>query len=234
MYKQLIPLSILSLCLLGAPSMAQDSPKPLVTSGVPARVHVSITGSKLLPDPVEAKIRELEQAKQLRVLAVRESFPPQYELEGTAAAIAAVQAVAKAAKPDHRVASRKLKAAEALWKRKQPVHYAYQLQRSCFCPPEYTQPIAIRVFKGKIQQVTLQSGQPLPADRKAEAKTINQLFGIIRDAIKREAASVEVKYDAQYGFPSSISIDLEKMMADEEVYYSVSGFQVASGLKPQQ
>jgi hypothetical protein len=45
---------------------------------------------------VEAKIRSLEKAGQLKVLGVRESFPPQFDLEGAAPAIAEVQALSGA------------------------------------------------------------------------------------------------------------------------------------------
>lgn len=198
---------------------------------------LKVTGTRFQPDPVEAKIHELEATGQLKVLKVMESFPAQYELKGTKQALMAVQEAANAVQ----VANKDLKAlaaldaAEALWKQKTPEHYAYQLQPSCFCPPEYTQPIAIRVFKGVVQQADLvTSQQPLPADRKADAKTIDDLFKLIRDAINRPAASVKVSYDQHYGFPNSISIDLDQMMADEEIYYTVKDFKLASGLKPAQ
>ncbi len=53
--------------------------------------RATVQGTTAKPDPVEAKIRTLEKAGQLKVLAVRESFPPQFDLEGAAPAIAEVQ-----------------------------------------------------------------------------------------------------------------------------------------------
>lgn len=198
---------------------------------------LSITGTTQQPDPVEDKIRELEAAGQLKVLKVMESFPAQYEIKGSQQALSAVQEAAnpiQAPKKDLKALAA-LDAAEALWKQKRPEHYAYQLQPSCFCPPEFTQPIAIRVFKGLVQQADLvTSKKSLPSDRKADAKTIDDLFKLIREAINRPAASVQVSYDPNYGFPSSISIDLDQMMADEEIYYTAKDFKVASGLKPAQ
>lgn len=128
-----------------------------------------------------------------------------------------------------------LQGAQALWKQKQPAHYAYTLQRSCFCPPEFNKPIEVRVFRGLVQQATLlPEGKPLPADRKQDALTVEGLFKIIQDALDSNAESVNVKYDPQFGFPTSISIDRSRMIADEEINLSASDFKVASGLKPAQ
>lgn len=130
-------------------------------------------------------------------------------------------------------ATRQLQAAEAKWKKKRPLHYSYALQRSCFCAPDYRKPIAIRVFRGKVQQASLlPEGTPLPAERKAEALPVEGLFRLVREAIANKAASVVVVYDARYGYPTSISIDRDRMMADEEIHLAVSHFNVASGLKP--
>ncbi|MBU0655836.1 MAG: hypothetical protein KJ914_12020 [Gammaproteobacteria bacterium] len=132
-------------------------------------------------------------------------------------------------------AARQLRDAEAKWKQNRPAHYTYTLQRSCFCAPEYRKPIEIRVFRGLIQQASLlPEGTPLPAERKSEALTVDGLFRLIREAIDKKAASVTVEYDAQYGFPTNISIDHDQMMADEETYMTASHFRVASGLKPKQ
>ena len=237
MKKIILPavLSCLVACTTASEQVPPHKAKPPVTQV--AWTSLTITGTTYQPDPVELKIRELEQVGQLKLLRVMESFPAQYEIKGSAQALTAVQEAANTLpvpKKDLKALAA-LDAAEAVWKQKRPEHYAYQLQPSCFCPPEYTQPIAIRVFKGLVQQADLvTSKQPLPANRKADAKTIEELFKLIRDAINRPAASVNVTYDKQYGFPSSISIDLDQRIADEEMYYSVKEFKAASGLKPVQ
>lgn len=61
-----------------------------------ALTRATVHGTAVQPDPVEVKIRSLEKAGQLKVLSVRESFPPQFELEGAAPAIAEVQALSGA------------------------------------------------------------------------------------------------------------------------------------------
>ena len=139
-----------------------------------------------------------------------------------------------------------LNQAKLKWKKQQPIHYSYNLQRTCFCPAEYNHPINIRVFKGKVQQATVMTPpnaptngrraaeQPLSADRKAEAMPIEGLFKIIQDAIKQKASSLKVTYDPRYGYPLTIAIDYNSMIADEESAWTISNFKVASGLKPSQ
>lgn len=58
-----------------------------------ATTRVTVRGTTAHPDPVETKIHALEKAGQLKVLGVRESFPLQFDIEGSAPAIAEVQAL---------------------------------------------------------------------------------------------------------------------------------------------
>ncbi|SJM90309.1 exported hypothetical protein [Crenothrix polyspora] len=126
--------------------------------------------------------------------------------------------------PVQSVEAKQLQAAEKKWQQNQPTHYIYTLQRTCFCPREYNNPIEIRVLNGVVQKAMLpREGTPLPSVRMDEALTINNLFDVIHKAIDKKAASIDVKYDWRYGYPSSIAIDWEKMMADEETYFTARG-----------
>lgn len=57
--------------------------------------RATVVGTSAQPDPVAMHIRAQEKAGKLKVLAVRESFPPQFELEGSAQVIAEVRALAQ-------------------------------------------------------------------------------------------------------------------------------------------
>ncbi len=114
-----------------------------------------------------------------------------------------------------------LQAAEAQWNQNKPAHYSYVLQRTCFCPREYNDPIEIRVLNGVVQKAMLPlDHEPLPSVRMDEALTINNLFDVIHKAVDKKAAKIDVTYDRQYGYPTSIAIDWDKMMADEETYFT--------------
>ncbi|MEB4592501.1 DUF6174 domain-containing protein [Candidatus Thiothrix sp. Deng01] len=146
-----------------------------------------------------------------------------------------IQTINANLKPDYGSLAQQLLAVETQWRQKRPSHYAYTLQRSCFCTPEARKPLEIRVFRNTVQQATiLPDGKPLPKARKAEALTIDELFEVVRRAINNQAASIDVTYDPLYGFPTTIFIDQDKMIADEEINYAASNFKIASGLKPKQ
>lgn len=50
--------------------------------------------------------------------------------------------------------------------------------------------------------------------------TVDQAFAMIQQAIDDKVASLTVEYDIATGYPTSISIDRDIMIADEEMYYT--------------
>jgi hypothetical protein len=57
-------------------------------------------------------------------------------------------------------------------------------------------------------------------DNSPELMTIEWAFELIQDAINTYASSITVVYDETLGYPMSIVIDYDVMMADEEAYYT--------------
>lgn len=86
---------LFALLLLGACTPPADTTQKPAANQPAASVRVTVSGSKAKPDPVETRIRALEQAGQLKVLGVRESWPPQFEIEGAASVVAEIQQLAK-------------------------------------------------------------------------------------------------------------------------------------------
>lgn len=104
--------------------------------------------------------------------------------------------------------------------------YAFTLQRNCFCRGDAIRPINIEVRDGKIASATFaDTGEAVPDDLDFNKLTVNDLFKEVQQAIKGGAAQVDVTYDKQYGFPTSIYIDQSRQIADEEVGFTVSNFQ---------
>ena len=60
------------------------------------------------------------------------------------------------------------------------------------------------------------------------AKTVNQLFGAIEEYINREPYphTLSIQYNSLIGFPKSLYVDLEQMMADEEIGWEQKNFKV--------
>jgi hypothetical protein len=97
--------------------------------------------------------------------------------------------------------------------------YTYTFQISCFCLPETTLPKKVEVLKGQINQV---NGEPYAGELHWGVLTIPQLFDRIEKAEKNNAVVVEVQYHQEKGYPVSVYIDQDKMIADEEMGYSVT------------
>lgn len=112
------------------------------------------------------------------------------------------------------------------WQQQANKHYIYTLQRSCFCPPEARKPMRVRVKEGAIVQVMIVPENITKPVTYQGARSVASLFALIEEAITMNAASIKVTYDAQYGYPTNITIDKDKRMADEEIYYKASGMRL--------
>jgi hypothetical protein len=91
-------------------------------------------------------------------------------------------------------------------------------------------PLTVEVRDGQIVSMAAADGaQVLDTDPNYEFfaphATIDLLFAELEKAVNDGADSVTVTYDATYGFPVEIAIDPDQQMADEEMYYSISGFE---------
>ncbi len=121
-------------------------------------------------------------------------------------------------------AESELRAARRRWEASSLEASGYDVRAAmyCFCP--YTEDsVRLRVMADSIIEITfIARGMPVPATpswRRDRYRTVRQLFDIIQDAIDREAASLEVSYDAEFGFPTAVSIDYAANVADEEIAY---------------
>lgn len=111
------------------------------------------------------------------------------------------------------------------WKQANIHNYTYEFQRSCFCMRDFTKPVLTRVENNTVVDARFKdNNKPLPDNFKTNRQTINMLFSTIQGAIDRKAHSIEVHYDEKYGYPTSISVDYDQRMADEEVYLKASNF----------
>lgn len=111
------------------------------------------------------------------------------------------------------------------WRDRKIDSYEFTLQIQCFCPPPANIPLKIWVKQGKIVKVTnSQTQQQLTLPLQPDVKTIDQLFEIINQAIQQKVDHLVVTYDAQWGYPTKIVIDPQKMIADEETSYFVTDF----------
>lgn len=116
---------------------------------------------------------------------------------------------------------------QKLWEANHLTDYNFTLQRNCFCPEDRRGPVDIQVRKNAtISIIFTESGVTANPDFFSDVDTIDELFGVLKNAHMDKAVQVDVTYDATYGYPQSIYIDVSKEIADEEQGYTVSNLQV--------
>ncbi len=80
---------------------------------------------------------------------------------------------------------------------------------------------SIEVIDGEVASYERLEAFPPFFEEPPMYRTIEGLFDRIADARARDAASIEVTWDPQLGFPRSAAIDQSLLIADEEQYWSI-------------
>jgi hypothetical protein len=107
-----------------------------------------------------------------------------------------------------------LDAARARWKASRTVSYRMRVALGCFCPEDIRRP----------RTITVRRGLPLrPPSHLKDVATVPRLFRTIQRAIDADVADLTVRYGRR-GVPSSIAIDNDRRIADEERYYTIDRF----------
>lgn len=113
--------------------------------------------------------------------------------------------------------------AELRWSKSGVQDYQVVVQYLCFCG--YTRPVRLTVrFGSVVSRVDAETGQPVPSFGE-NVRDVAGLFDLIREAIAQNAHSLDVTYDATYGFPTLITIDYIRNAVDDELTVKTSEFQ---------
>ncbi len=109
------------------------------------------------------------------------------------------------------------------WEKRGPPSYSYDYQAICFCIDSVLRPVRISVTDKAVSRVVFRDTQEVvAAEGLDDYPTVEDLFEVIRDAIARNAHSIEVRYDALFGYPTEASIDYQQNVADEEFGFRAS------------
>ena len=109
--------------------------------------------------------------------------------------------------------------------------YTFTYERQCFCTAEVRGPFVVTVENGAVASVRrlaggmTPDGTPAPGaeDRRPENRLrVEDFFALLDGAFAENAAEVRVAYDRRLGFPTSVWIDRDRQMADEEVGYRLT------------
>ena len=108
-------------------------------------------------------------------------------------------------------------------------HYRYNLHISCFCIFVENMPLVIEVQDGEVVSMEFHNGKeidPSLLELFNKYATIDRLFAELEAGLNGAADKVTVEYDETYGFPTKAEIDVEEMAIDDELYLTISDFEV--------
>jgi hypothetical protein len=114
------------------------------------------------------------------------------------------------------------------WARTRPTAYAFTLGVSCFCAEGPSNRVRISVRGDSVvSRVIAATGEPriFPTGEYGPFQPIDSLLARIRDARARNAAELRTEFDSQYGYPAKVWIDYSRMIADEEIGWTITEFE---------
>ena len=122
---------------------------------------------------------------------------------------------------------RRLTEAKQRWVSRPFADYTYEIRTSCFCPPEVNQWTRVEVRNDVVVDVDpVDPNTNFPITTLSYWQPIDTLFADIERAISETGfssiyARVDVTYDAQLGFPTSIEYVSKPTIADAGASISV-------------
>jgi hypothetical protein len=127
-----------------------------------------------------------------------------------------------------------------IWKENQHNHYKFDFNWSCYCTEEMTQTVTLYVRYEKIykivkkessQEISLNQNEGIEEseDKKPvpmKYRSMADLYNWINQELKKHPFSISSSYNRETGFISSIFIDKVQDIADEEIGFSATNFEI--------
>ncbi len=111
---------------------------------------------------------------------------------------------------------------QLLWSSMKIENYRITQSMTCYCPRNFVEPNVIEVRNGKIVsvngEVNIQEYMPF--------KTMDDFFEFIDRKLGSNPFAAMIQYDKKYGFPRDFYFDMNEMMMDEEVGYTLTDFTI--------
>jgi hypothetical protein len=127
--------------------------------------------------------------------------------------------------PDAKVKKNVRKANKQLrrWQAQGITDYQFNFQWLCFCVEDYRKPVVITVRNSVITEVRyLANNEAVDAANFNRYRTIDQLYGLIKEAGQQNADRIDISYDANLNYPLTGYIDYSYRLMDEEIQFKVS------------
>ena len=117
-----------------------------------------------------------------------------------------------------------LRAARARWESRGIDSYELTVRRLCFCG--FVEPVRVKVVDGVIvSRTVVPTGEPVLEVYASSYPDVPGLFAIVEQA-SLDADEFDTDFDADYGYPTEISIDWIENAVDDEVVYLAETFTI--------
>jgi len=110
-----------------------------------------------------------------------------------------------------------------LWKEKNISNYEMTMKISCNCIQGRVGPHHIVVENDKIKTV---NDLPYDSTKTGPIQTINELFDFIQVGLASNPYQHSLDYNSTYNYPQKIYFDFSEQIADEEIGYEITEFNV--------
>jgi len=105
---------------------------------------------------------------------------------------------------------------QAKWESLNITDYTFTQRRSCFCVPEVVQPTVLLIKDNQtVLSYTEQDEVIVDEQFRSSFLTVNELFSKVNSLIDN-SESLTVEYHPTFGYPTLISADIDKQIADDE------------------
>lgn len=106
------------------------------------------------------------------------------------------------------------------WKALGITSYEFEFERRCFCPPEDTRQVRIRVRDDQIAAVSLvETGDSLPRTSWVRYSTVPQIFDNLARHLDWRNAVLSVRFDETYHHPTEARGDIKNALDAGFVIY---------------
>ncbi len=111
------------------------------------------------------------------------------------------------------------------WASEMVSNYQFDFRWSCYCGPEYIDPVNISVRKNRIDSAALVEGNvPIPIEvAVTRYRTIEGLFDLLQEGINKNAHSILAEYHSELGYLTDAWIDYDEHTVDEELGFEIDG-----------
>jgi len=120
-----------------------------------------------------------------------------------------------------------LNRARQIWNNAQIQNYSMNERISCFCGGLLEWKVFVKNgIKDRVEYDDTQAFGQTYDDIFQQARTVEDVFGFIEELLGKDLASLIIEYDQVYGYPSFVSIDYNENIADDEIAYIYTDFEI--------